>query len=240
MNLFHFYHIYADGQCETPIREHIRALKDWGLHDALTSFQIGIVGQPHKRQEVINCLNTLDIKYTICAEADTGWEQVTMIPMWHFSFSNNGLILYCHTKGASNPEDVNVRWRRSMIYWNVIRWRDAVGELATRSDAYGCHWIAPLLSMPEHKTGNMMFAGTFFWLKCEVMARFPRPALTHRHEAEGFVGYGWHEKPYNVYDPTPYFPNQGPFADGWVDSPPVYQPEFYPPKFYAVNILPNG
>jgi hypothetical protein len=81
----HFYHIYADGQCEQPIREHVRALKEWGLYDSLATFAIGIVGQPHKRQEVINCLNTLDIKYTVCAEADNGWEQVTQIPMWEFS-----------------------------------------------------------------------------------------------------------------------------------------------------------
>lgn len=232
MTLHHFYHIYADGQCETPIREHIKALKDYGLYEALTTFQIGIVGQPYKRQEVINCLNTLEIKYTICAEADTGWEQVTMIPMWEFSKVNEGLILYSHSKGASDQSEVNTRWRRSMIYWNVIQWKYAITHLIDH-DAYGCHWIQPMISMPEHTPGNFMFAGTFFWLRAEVMARFPRPALTHRHEAEGFVGYGWHEKPYNVYDPTPYFPNSGPFADGWVVNP-EFKAEFYPPKSYIV------
>jgi hypothetical protein len=73
--------------------------------------------------------------------------------------------------------------------------------------------------MPEHKQGNYMFAGTFFWVRCELLREFPRPALTHRHEAEGFVGYGWHQKPFPVYDPTPYFPNTAPFADGWVNDP---------------------
>lgn len=233
MNLHHFYHIYADGQCEQPIREHVRALKEYDLHDALTTFQIGIVGQPHKRQEVINCLNTLDIKYTVCAEADGGWEQVTQIPMWEFSQSNEGLILYCHSKGASDQSEVNIRWRRSMIYWNVIAWRYAIDKLQTH-EAYGCHWQRPLLTgMPEHKQGNYMFCGTFFWIHAAVMARFPRPALTHRHEAEGFVGYGWHEQPYSVYDPTPYFPNQGPFADGWVVNP-AFIPDYFIPKSYTV------
>lgn len=232
MKLHHFYHIYADGNCETPIREHIRALKDYGLYEQLATFAVGIVGAQHKREEVKVCLNSLNIKYTIAAEADGGWEQVTQIPMWEFSKSNDGLMLYCHTKGASDGNEVNIRWRRSMTYWNAIRWQDAVRLLDTH-DAYGCHWIQPLISMPEHLMGNWMFAGTFFWLRCEVLRRFPRPALTHRHEAEGFVGYGWHEKPYSVFDPTPYFPNSAPFADGWVNNP-DFIPEYYPGISYSI------
>lgn len=230
--LHHFYHVYADGNCETPMREHIRALKESGLYDALTSFHIGFVGAHHKIEEALVCLNSLGVTFHVAARAETGWEQVTQIPMWEYSKTVEGIMLYAHTKGASNPEDVNVRWRRSMTYWNVIRWNDVV-ENMKEVDAYGCHWIQPLLSMPEHVWGNWMFAGTFFWVKCVVMARFPRPALTHRHEAEGFVGYGWHEKPFPVYDPTPYFPNSAPFADGWVETP-NYTPEYYPAKTYPI------
>ncbi len=234
MNLHHFYHVYADGQCETPMREHIRALKESGLYEALTTFKIGFVGQPHKIEEALVCLNSLGVVFDVAARADTGWEQTTMIPMWEFSKSNEGLMLYCHSKGASDQSEVNVRWRRSMIYWNVIKWRVAVAELVTRSEAYGCHWLQPLLSMPEHVMGNWMFAGTFFWLRCELMARFPKPALTHRHEAEGFCGYGYAEKTYSVYDPTPYFPNSAPFADQWIAHPDGINslPEYYEPKFY--------
>jgi hypothetical protein len=234
MKLHHFYHVYADGDCETPMREHIRALKESGLYETLTTFKIGFVGKPHKIEEALVCLNSLGVVFDVAAREEYGWEQVTMIPMWEFSQQNDGLMLYCHTKGASDQSAVNIRWRRSMIYWNVIRWRDAVAELSTRSEAYGCHWIQPLLSMPEHVMGNWMFAGTFFWVRCNVLARFPKPALTHRHEAEGFVGYGWHEKPYSVYDPTPYFPNSAPFADQWIDHPHGVHsfPEFHEPKFY--------
>lgn len=215
--IHHFYHIYADGQCEAPIREHVRALK-MGLYDQLDTFAVGIVGRPEKRKEVINCLNTLDIKYTVCAEADTGWEQVTMIPMWEFSKTNEGVILYTHTKGAYSPIDVNIRWRRSMTYWNIIRWQDALEKLKDHG-AYGCHWIQPTLNMPEHKLGNFMMAGTFFWTHCMLVRTWPRPALTHRHEAEGWIGYGWHQSPFKVWDCTPYFPNSNEFADEWVNNP---------------------
>lgn len=216
--IHHFYHIYADGNCEAAIREHIRALKEGGLDDNLDTFNIGIVGSEVKRKEVLHCLRTLDICFRVVAESNTGWEQVTQTPMWDFAQTNSGTILYAHTKGASDPSEVNIRWRRSMTYWNVLRWQLCQDKLKDHG-AVGCHWLQPLISMPEHTKGNWMFAGTFFWTHCEVMRTWQKPALTHRHEAEGFVGYGWHQGNFPVYDHTPYFPNTNHFADGWVSDP---------------------
>lgn len=242
--IHHFYHIYADGQWSQPVEEHIRALEVSGLGKELVNrisfdvaetikkpctFHIGIVGTPENRSQVKTWLSQR-VQYNICAEADSGWEQVTQIPMWEYSKTHEGLILYAHTKGAYSGIDVNVRWRRSMIYWNVIRWQDAVEQLKTHG-AVGCHWIQPLISMPEHTKGNWMFAGTFFWTHCNLMRTWNKPALTHRHEAEGFIGYGWHESNFPVYDFTPYFPNTGPFADGWVNDP-NFIPEQHEHKSY--------
>lgn len=221
--IHHFYHIYADGQCETPIREHIRALK-YGLYDKLDTFAIGIVGRPEKRKEVINCLNTLDIKYTVCAEADTGWEAVTQQPMHDFAQNNDGFILYCHTKGAANNNEVNTRWRRSMTWYNVIQWKFAVEKLKDHG-TYGCHFIQPLISgMPEHRQGNWMYAGTFYWVRAELLRTWMRVPLTHRHESEGWIGYKYSENPWPVWDCTPYFPNTNTFMDGWINDP-NYNPE---------------
>lgn len=233
MNLHHFYHVYADGDCETPIREHIRALKESGLYDALSTFAIGFVGSQQKRDEAKHCIGTLGVKFIIAAEADYGWEQVTQIPMWEFSKVNDGLMLYAHTKGASDRSEVNERWRRSMIYWNVIRWNDAKEILSSGyASAYGTHWIYPLLSMPEHILGNPMYAGTFWWVRCDQLRTWMSPPMTHRHEAEGWIGYKYAEKPFPIYDPAPYFPNSGPFADGWVEVGMSYKPEYHPHKHY--------
>jgi hypothetical protein len=103
----------------------------------------------------------------------------------------------------------------------VIKHKLCEEKLLTH-DACGCHWIRPLITgMPEHTPGNWMFAGTFWWSKCEQVRQWIKPPLTHRHEAEGWIGYGWHAKPFPVYDFTPYFPNTGPFADDWVNNPQV-------------------
>lgn len=213
--IHHFYHIYADGQWQEPVSEHIRAF-EMGLSENCV-IHIGLVGNVDNRRKVKEHLHSINVDFLICAEAESGWEQVTQIPMHEFSKTNDGLILYGHTKGAYSPIEVNVRWRRSMIWHNVINWKFAVQKLQDHG-AYGCHWIQPLISMPEHKFGNYMFAGTFFWTHCELMRTWPPPALTHRHEAEGFVGYGWHQSNFKVWDCTPYFPNSNEFADGWVND----------------------
>lgn len=215
--IHHFYHIYADGGWQEPVQEHIRALQ-MGLYEALDTFAVGIVGSQERRTHVKQYLDSTGLKYAVAAEADSGWEQVTQIPMWEFSKSNDGIILYAHTKGAYDPNNVNVRWRRSMCYWNVIRWADAVERLK-ECETYGCHWIYPQISMPEHKYGNPMYAGTFYWTRCELMRTWMQPTVEHRHAAEGWCGYKYVQKPWKAWDCTPYFPNAGPFADDWVNNP---------------------
>jgi hypothetical protein len=235
--MHYFFHVYADGQCEQPIRETIHCLKESGLYDALTSFHIGFVGSHQKIEEALVCLNSLGVVFNVAARADKGFEQVTQTPMWNYSKDHDGLMLYTHTKGASDWSEVNIRWRRSMLYWNIVRWKEAHDILASGyASAYGCHWMRPTLNMPEHTQGNYMMAGTFYWLRCDVLRDFPAPALTHRHEAEGFIGYGWHKKPFPVYDPTPYFPNSAPFADQWVNHPDGIKsmPEYHPHKHYPI------
>jgi hypothetical protein len=53
----------------------------------------------------------------------------------------------------------------------------------------------------------------------ELLRTFMVPPLTHRHEAEGWIGYKYVEHPFRVFDFTPYFPNSDTFADGWISDP---------------------
>ena len=85
MKLYHYYHIFADGQWLEPVSEHIKALRKWGLIDNLAAFRIGIVGADHNRTAVIQYLINERINFDIVAQSDTGWEQVTQIPMYEFA-----------------------------------------------------------------------------------------------------------------------------------------------------------
>lgn len=221
--IHHFYHIYADGKWEEPVTEHVRALKMTGLIDNLTTFRVGLVGSLENRTAVANYLGSQEIRWGCIAAADSGWEAVTQQPMHDFSQSNNGLILYAHTKGAYDNNEVNRRWRRSMTWHNVIQWQKAIEKLKDHG-SYGSHWIYPMISMVEHKVGNPMYAGTFFWTHCEMMRTWMRVPLTHRHESEGWIGYKYVEQPWRIWDCTPYFPNSDTFMDAWIDDP-NYNPE---------------
>jgi hypothetical protein len=126
-----------------------------------------------------------------------------------------------------------------MTWHCVCQWKFAVGILQEHK-SYGCHWIQPLISgMPEHRQGNFMYAGTFFWVHCDLLRTFMRPPLNHRHEAEGWIGYRYAEQPWAVWDCTPYFPNSDTFNDDWIYNPahfPQQKGKSIPPQ-QTVNVL---
>ena len=186
--LHHFYHIYADGQWEEPVSEHIKALRKWSLIDNLASFKVGIVGADHNRTAVIQYLINERINFDVIAQADTGWEQVTQIPMYNFAQSNDGYVLYAHSKGSSSPEQPNKSWRRSMTYYNVGQWQIAVQKLNDGFDAVGQHWMRPSHHSVEHR-GSPFFGGTFWWTSFEHIRKMLAPPVFNRHDAEGWIGY---------------------------------------------------
>jgi hypothetical protein len=51
-SLYHFYHVYADGKWEEAADEHITALQQHGLADALDGMYLGIVGNETNRSNV--------------------------------------------------------------------------------------------------------------------------------------------------------------------------------------------
>lgn len=104
-----------------------------------------------------------------------------------------------------------------MTYWDVIRWADCIEKLKDHGTV-GTHWIYPTINMPEHTYGNPMMAGNFYWCRAELMRTWMKPTVEHRHAAEGWIGYKYVQKPWPVWDWTPYFPNSNHFADGWVND----------------------
>jgi hypothetical protein len=70
-------------------------------------------------------------------------------------------ILYCHTKGASSPQDAVKRyWRQAMADRVVRQWRSRVDELRTHHASGWCWWP----SGDQHFSGN-------FWVASPVWLR---------------------------------------------------------------------
>lgn len=197
MKLHHFYHVYQSGNWETPVAEHAKALVDSGLADELDNIKLGIVGI----DALGPCTVFLDhgIDPLVVANSPYQWEQLTMKAMRRWAVSNDGAVLYAHTKGSYNVSEFNDMWRRSMTYYNVIKWREAVSHLSM-ADTVGCHWCQ------DHFWG-----GTYWWATVKYIKSLPELDMTNRWKAEEWIG----ERNPRIYDMNPGWPSEGLFTTSW-------------------------
>ena len=182
MKLVHFYHVYADGHWNEPALAHVEALHSSGLIDELDDMFVGIVGNPDSRGGV-----KLDLPGVVVAEADDGWEQVTLQALHAYAKENSAKILYAHTKGAWSNSELARQWRVSMTHDTVTRWQECVKGL-DEAQCVGPFWIS---SEDERHAGHKhFFAGNFWWARSDYLAGLPPVKNRHRFEAEGWVGLG--------------------------------------------------
>jgi hypothetical protein len=201
VSINHFYHIYAEGNWQEPVDEHINAVIDYGLRDSLNGFYVGIVGSQQNRNSVIEKLNQYDIDFSVVVEEDSGWEQVTMTKLHEFSKNNNGFIFYAHTKSAHDPSPINIAWRKSMCYFNVVKWEDAINHLREMNiDTVGCHWCK-----------DSFWGGTYWWATTSYLSSLEPPLNDNRWNAEEWIGSG---RP-RIVDMNPGWPSFKGFVTQW-------------------------
>lgn len=186
--LHHFFHCFAAGNWEQPVTEHCRALTEFGLYDELDTLMVGFVGSPDQIKAARCTLDVLVPKYQVCAEAETGWEQVTLDLLYQFVLDHEGLVSYGHTKGASRNNAIDATWRRSMTYHCFVDWQRPVAALEAGKSIVGCHWIeGGPSSVPGFGHGGMM-GGNFWWTHADLLRRNVPPSHESRHAAEHWLG----------------------------------------------------
>lgn len=178
--LHHFYHIYADGQWETPVSQHIVALRRTNLEGNLASINIGFVGSPENILAAKTHLDQNGLSYNVIAEEPTGWEQVTLTPLYEFIQSADGFVSYAHTKGAAHPNPVNTPWRLHMEYHNFVQWQTPVNALLAGYLMAGCIWLTV-------ETAKF-YGGTFWWARIDALKDNCPPTYFTRHDAEHWIG----------------------------------------------------
>jgi hypothetical protein len=178
--LAHFYHVYADGAWEAPVDEHLHALTVSGLLDNLDDVFVGIVGLPENRASVKERFPAV-----VVAEADEGWEQVTLQKLHDYAHNHEAKVFYAHTKGAYQADDYRMLWRVAMTYDTVTRWRECVDALDFVGVA-GPYWLDS--AMPEHSEHKHFFGGNFWWARTNYLRALPPVEVEHRWQAEGWIG----------------------------------------------------
>ena len=180
MKLAHFYHVYADGDWQLPVSEHLNALTLSGLLEELDDLFLGIVGTPENRELVRQAFPAV-----VVAESDKGWEQVTLQKLHNYSQKHKSKVFYAHTKGAYQSDDLRRLWRAAMTHDTVTRWRECVDALEEVQVA-GPYWIRSDLS--EHVEHKSFFGGNFWWACTSYLRQLPQLSVEHRWQAEGWIG----------------------------------------------------
>lgn len=190
----HFYHLWADGAWDAPLLQHLHALAAAGLD---VTVEAGIAGAPARRREALRVLAASGVRYSIVAEADAGFEGVTLNALHAHAHLMPAAepVLYAHTKGATAPGDeFRHRWREGMTAVVVGQWRQCVAALADH-DVAGAHWLEPGARYPSASVSVTVtaplphFSGNFWWARAGCLAPLPVPA-TSRYEAETWIGLG--------------------------------------------------
>lgn len=197
--LHHFYHVYADGYWQPIVKEHIRALKQYGLYENLESFNIGCVGSDENFNNLVNFLNEEDVDCTIVAHETTGWEQVTLKQLWLKAKDHpNDVFLYCHTKGAANAGYLQDVWRMGMTRKLVVEWVIAVEQLRNGFSTVGCHFHYNNIDNP-----NPFWGGNFWWATGKHINLLDECKNERRHNAESWIGTIYQSPEFNPLDIWP-------------------------------------
>lgn len=207
MTVINWFHCFCGGPgWRQATEEHL-----WGLARAgfQGEFRVGLVGTPDQRAEALQLIVAQRPPVQV-VEADAGWEQVTLKPLRALARRRrDDLTLYCHTKGASNPNQTQDAWRRSMTAALLPDLGVHAQTLSMIYEAVGCHWLDPLPS------GGRGFGGNFWLATNRFLATLPPVGMANRHQAESWIGSG--ERPPTLLDVNPGYPGEVPWVHriGW-------------------------
>lgn len=201
-SLYHFYHVYAEGDWEEAANEHYTAIKEHGLGSRLEGIYLGIVGTDANREAVKKLTKSydLDCQTHVRAEAPHAWEQLTLEALRRHCAVNDGNVLYAHTKSAANHTPINIGWRSSMCYYNVVKWEEAIQHLET-ADTVGCHWV-----------NDAIWGGNYWWATARYIRRLPPLKHQNRYQAEEWIGSIANPL---IYDMNPGWPDPKLFTTSW-------------------------
>lgn len=184
----HYYHLWAGqiGNVWEPVaEEHFASLKAAGFTGDV---RVGIVGLLPQRIRVKGWLDYTWPGWDLAAEADYGYEQVTLLAL-HTAAQEmpaNTPVFYAHTKGTARVSAHQDLWRRCMQEACVARWGLCVAKLAEGYDVTGAHYLIP----DGRAVGVPMIAGNYWWATSGYIAGLPLLRHRDRYDAEAWIGLG--------------------------------------------------
>lgn len=169
-----FYHVACMGNWREVFAEQLAAFRAVGLQPTAC-----VTGTEAEFAEVADQLPSLYNGPDLLS-----YETPTQQRLYDWALHNpSGAVLYCHTKGVSQPQDANkVAWRRLMQRHVIERWRENLDRLAV-SDAVGVGWI----DCPRYPH----FSGNFWMSRADWIVTLPEPDAYQSQSGPAIAGNPW-------------------------------------------------
>jgi hypothetical protein len=121
------------------------------LYGNIEKVYVGLVGSPANRISAREYLRlNAGLKYEVCVEADSGFEQVTQDAMVDFAKDHDGYVFYNHAKASFNDVDFDHAWRKELYSVLVGQWRKCVRKLKEHS-MVGTYYLMPKHTAAEYR-----------------------------------------------------------------------------------------
>lgn len=184
-------------------QEAMDAFNASGLTDSASEFIVGVNGG--KESEMIAQMMMPAKAKLVFHGLESKAENLTIVEVekWARNNPQRAFICYAHIKGATHKlgdpygDNVSAPWRRAMLRYLVMGWRNCVTALEAGNDIACCHWLWNMADGTQH-----IPAGNFLWTTSDFVRRLPSiylreriktsgiAAAESRYEAEVFWGNG--------------------------------------------------
>jgi len=154
-----FYHAYLPGihpayDYDTYMSQ-IAALSDSLLLFKADRVTINIFGDAPD----VPVLNKGNITLLRHKASEAKSEADTLRLLKEYSDTNDGYVLYFHTKGITRGTKQCDSWREYMQYYCIKNWKDAVKVLENGFDTYGVAWF----KTNDSRNIQRHYSGNFWW-----------------------------------------------------------------------------
>lgn len=165
MELAVFFHCWTAGRWRPITHEFLHALNESGFPGQL---YVGLVGSPAQRAEALAEIRAVR-PAEVAAEADNGFEQVTIHPLHDYAKHHGGVVVYGHTKGSwhgGNRSEVAAglcerivrRWRSRLLSLLLNR-ADVTGDPDNNFWMATCDFVRALPPCRTHDDNGQLGRG---------------------------------------------------------------------------------
>jgi hypothetical protein len=176
-----FFHVWLTNNWREIFAEQYLGLVDSGLLDA-AEITIGVIGEQSAVYELDTMCAAPKVTLVSFGGKASQFEFPTLERLQKYANEHEGCVCYLHTKGVSHPQvPLHVYWRNTMMDFVVMRWRECVAELHDGAAVAGVRWRSRKREWPH------IFAGNFWWARCDYVRTLPEFDRSTRYGAEDWI-----------------------------------------------------